>query len=141
MNNQYSGSGSRTYSNDGTTAVLGVSRIIDSTFENPVVTASSAIFSSDNLQECKNFINWINTKFTRFFVAMNISKLGPILTDNCFKFVPEPPVDDMGRHFDEPEYDGWKKTYTDEDLYKYYNLDTYHITIINKLIKERKAYE
>ena len=31
-------------------------------------------FSSDSKVECESFISWLNCKFTRFFVAVNISK-------------------------------------------------------------------
>ena len=31
-------------------------------------------FSSDSRAECESFMSWLNCKFTRFFVAVNISK-------------------------------------------------------------------
>ena len=63
---------------------------------------------------------------TRFFVAINISKLNNILTDDCFRFVPAPP---SGK-FDH--------IYTDEELYKAFNLPQKYIDVIEAVIKERK---
>ena len=67
-------------------------------------------FTSDNKEECESFVSWLNCKFTRFFTAINQSKLTGIITDDCFRFVPAPP---SGK-FDH--------IYTDEELYKAFNL-------------------
>jgi len=83
------------------------------------------LFSSDDLEECKSFVSWLNTKFTRFFILINISKLGSILTDDYFRFVPAPP---SGK-FDH--------IYTDEELYKAFNLPQKYIDVIEAVIKER----
>ena len=88
--------------------------------------ASSLAFSSDDLTECESFISWINTRFTRFFVAINISKLTGIICNQCFRFVPAPP---SGK-FDH--------IYTDEELYKAFNLPQKYIDVIEAVIKERK---
>lgn len=88
--------------------------------------ASTCSFSSDNKFECESFVSWLNTKFTRFFVAINISKLTVIICDNCFRFVPAPP---SGK-FDH--------IYTDEELYKAFNLPQKYIDVIETVIKERK---
>ena len=137
INNQYSSSGSRTYANDGTTMVIGVSRIIDSKDETSDVTASSCVFSSDNRDDCIGFINWINSKLVRFLVAMNISKLGPILTDNCFKFVPEPPLDKNGNKYLDKNYNWWAEKAIDNDIYLYYNISDADKNIIEQVIRER----
>lgn len=34
---------------------------------------SMDIFTSDNINECKSFYSWFDTKFVRFFVLINIS--------------------------------------------------------------------
>lgn len=60
------------------------------------------------------------------FVAINISKLTGILTDDCFRFVPAPPSD----KFDH--------IYTDQELYKAFNLPQKYIDVIEAVIKERK---
>ena len=88
--------------------------------------ASTCSFSSDNKFECESFVSWLNTKFTRFFVAINISKLTGIICDNCFRFVPAPPT---GK-FDH--------IYTDQELYDAFNLPQKYRDVIEAVIKERK---
>lgn len=88
--------------------------------------AYGCLFSSDNRAECESFVSWLNCRFTRFFVAINISKLTGILTNDYFRFVPAPPT---GK-FDH--------IYTDEELYKAFNLPQKYIDIIESVIKERK---
>ena len=126
-NNQVAGSGSRFMSDNGSSTVIGLSRILDtSKGEKSPSGASECIFSSDNRAECESFISWLNTKFTRFFVACNISKLTGILTNDYFRFVPAPP---SGK-FDH--------IYTDQELYEAFNLPQKYIDIIESVIKERK---
>ena len=126
-NNQVAGSGSRFMSDNGSSTVIGLSRILDtSKGEKSPSGASECIFSSDNRAECESFISWLNTKFTRFFVACNISKLTGILTKDYFRFVPAPP---SGK-FDH--------IYTDQELYEAFNLPQKYIDIIESVIKERK---
>lgn len=52
---------------------------------------NDCIFSSNNYNEAASFVSWLNTRFTRFFIAININKLNNIITDDYFRFVPEPP--------------------------------------------------
>ena len=121
------GKSSSLFGADGTTLVTSVSRIIDtSKGEKPSSGLSKCTFSSDSKEECESFVSWLNTKFTRFFVLINISKLGSILTDDYFRFVPAPP---SGK-FDH--------IYTDEELYKAFNLPQRYIDVIEAVIKERK---
>lgn len=113
--------------NDGTAQYLSISRILDtSKGETSPSGASKCTFCSDNKSECESFVSWLNCKFTRFFVAINISKLTGILTDDCFRFVPAPP---SGK-FDH--------IYTDEELYKAFNLPQKYIDVIEAVVKERK---
>lgn len=112
--------------NEGNTQCVGISRIIDNNNPTEVPGASEITFSSNDIEECKSFVSWLNTKFTRFFVVINISKLGSILTDDYFRFVPAPP---SGK-FDH--------IYTDEELYKAFNLPQEYIDVIEAVIKERK---
>ncbi len=88
--------------------------------------ASICSFSSDSKAECESFISWLNCKFTRFFVAINPTKLTGIITNDNFRFVPAPPI---GK-FDH--------IYTDEELYKAFNLPQKYIDVIEAVIKERK---
>ena len=94
--------------------------------ERCTVEASKPVFESDELIECQSFLSWLNTKFTRFFLMPNISRLTGILTDDCFRFVPAPP---SGK-FDH--------IYTDEELYKAFNLPQKYRDVIEEVIKERK---
>jgi len=105
------------------TVVIAPPKIVDGKYKEE--QGVQAIFESDSLDECKSFVSWLNTKFTRFFVLINISKLGPILTDDYFRFVPAPP---SGK-FDH--------IYTDEELYKAFNLPQKYIDVIEAVIKER----
>lgn len=97
------------------------------------------IFTSNNEQECRNFISWLNTKFVRFFIFININSLTNVMDDDYFRFVPEPLINSEGN------YD-WSITYTDDVLFKHYNLysPTAHTQdgirytdIINQIIKSR----
>lgn len=88
--------------------------------------ASICSFSSDSKAECESFISWLNCKLTRFFVAINPTKLTGIITNDNFRFVPAPP---SGK-FDH--------IYTDEELYKAFNLPQKYIDVIESVIKERK---
>ena len=85
-----------------------------------------AVYASDDLSECQSFLSWLKTKFVRFFVAVNISRLAPMMCNECFKLVPAPP---SGK-FDH--------IYTDEELYKAFDLPQKYIDVIESVIKERK---
>lgn len=106
--------------------VLSISRLIDNTKNESYSGEAKCIFESDSIEECKSFISWIYSRFTRFFLVPNISKLNNIQTDHCFRFVPAPP---SGK-FDH--------IYTDEELYKAFNLPPKYIGVIEAVIKERK---
>lgn len=97
------------------------------------------IFTSDIESEAQNFIRWFNSKFTRFFILINISSLTGI-SDNGLRLVPAPPIKPDGTY-------NWGIQYTDEYLYHYYGLDKpeaqtsdgiRYKDIINSIIKERK---
>lgn len=113
---------SNMFNSDGQSTFIGTPKIVI-TIPNG---AYGCAFSSENSTECESFISWLNCKFTRFFVAINISKLTGILTNDYFRFVPAPP---SGK-FDH--------IYTDEELYKAFNLPQKYIDIIEAVIKERK---
>lgn len=113
---------SNMFNSDGQSTFIGTPKIV-TTIPNG---AYGCAFSSDNKSECEYFVSWLNCKFTRFFVAINISKLTGILTNDYFRFVPAPP---SGK-FDH--------IYTDEELYKAFNLPQKYIDVIESVIKERK---
>lgn len=137
VNNQISLGGSCgdsdscTWTTKGQCKVIGAGYLLDKQKgETSPSGASNCIFSSDSREECENFISWLNTKFTRFFVAINISKLTGILTDDYFRFVPAPLLNPDGTY-------NWSIKYTDELLYNHYKLDSKYQEVINTVIKER----
>lgn len=108
---------------------LGISRIIDANDRLALMQLSDytkCTFESDNIQECEAFVSWLNSRFVRFFLAVNMSKLTGIITDDCFRFVPALP--------EQYKYD---HLYTDEELYSIYNLSDKYIKVIESLIRKR----
>ena len=83
------------------------------------------VFTSDDIDECKSFYTWINSKFTRFFILINISSL-TILNDNTFRFVPCPP------------HNSFDHLYTDEELYDWFNLPEEYREVIDSILRDRK---
>lgn len=95
--------------------------------------AYTCIFTSDNKQECINFLSWFNCKLNQFLFMINISKLSNTLTDDCFRFVPA--LEQGENTGKELKYD---HVYTDQEIYEKFNIPEKYITIIESLIKERK---
>lgn len=123
------------YVTDKPRYVLSVSRVLDTTKGDTYEGEAKTVFSSNSLDECKSFISWIYTRFTRFFLVPNISKLNNIQTDHCFRFVPAPAVLDKNGNRVPGKFD---HIYTDEELYKTFNLPQEYIDVIEAVIKERK---
>lgn len=121
-------------SNQGSLNCLGIHEILPRGTEQFIATPK-IIFSQDSKEECEYFVSWINTKLTRFFVAVNVSKLTCVLTDHCFRFVPSPMVLDEQGNRVPGKFD---HIYTDEELYKTWNLPQKYIDVIEAVIKERK---
>lgn len=110
---------------DGSCMYLGISRIYDSTNENihDQILTCTCSYSSDIREECENFVSWLNTKFVRFFFAINLGKLSNIITDDNFRFVTDPgPFDHK---------------FTDVELYEKYKLPQKYIDVIEAVIKSR----
>lgn len=76
----------------------------------------------DSEDECKSFISYCNTKLVAFLYY--IGTCGTTLTSEFWRFVPDPV------NFDH--------IFTDDELYKKYNLTQDEIDIIESVIKERK---
>lgn len=126
-NSQVPGGGLSTVENTRKTQFVGVSEILDREIDRYTSSGTCSLsFESSSLDECKSFVSWINCKFTRFFVAIYISKLTGVICKHTFKFVPAPP---SGK-FDH--------IYTDKELYEAFNLPQKYIDIIESVIKERK---
>lgn len=86
---------------------------------------SRLIFSSDSLEECKSFISYCYTRLVRYLLSLSLCGLTGIATSNdWWRFVPDPGAFDH--------------IFTDEELYKKYNLTPEEINIIESVIKERK---
>ncbi len=114
------------FASDGRTHYLGISRIIDSAKEHRPEQECSQSFSADTREECESFVSYINTRFVRFLLICNVSKLNGLICNDCFRFVPAPP---SGK-FDH--------IYTDDELYKVFNLPQKYRDVIEAVIKERK---
>jgi hypothetical protein len=112
----------------GKASVLENTEIIEKINNNFVTTVvnSEIIFQSNDINECKSFESWITSKFVRFFLLGNISTRSNIFNSNYFRFVPAPPT---GK-FDH--------IYSDDELYKAFNLSQKYIEVIESVIKERK---
>lgn len=115
--------------------VLGLSRVVDTYRGEAYDGESKVVFESDLLNECLSFLSWINTKFTRFFLIPNVSKLNNIQTDHYFRFVPEPTVLDEQGNRVKGKFD---HLYTDSEIYKTFGICQNYIDIIESLVKERK---
>ena len=89
---------------------------------------SFIFFESDNIDECKSFISYMYTKLVRFLISCNVGLYKGWNKKETFKFVPDAPL-------------GYNHLYTDEELYKVFNLPQKYIDVIEsviKVIKERK---
>ena len=127
-NFQISGSGSRLMQNDGTQTIIGLSRINDRQTDDVLqymFKSQSIIYQQNSYDNCISFLSWLNTKLIRFLVQLNVSKLGPILTNHYFRFVPEIP-------------NGLNMLYTDEFMYNFYNLDSDEIKTIESVIRSKE---
>lgn len=82
------------------------------------------IFSSNCKQECESFKSWYNTKLIRFLVLCGLNGYGNAYLDEYWRFVPAP--------------EAFDHIFTDEELYKKYNLSSEEINIIESVIRERK---
>ena len=81
------------------------------------------IASFDTLEDAKSFKSWVELKANRFLMILGDTEG---VSYNSYKFIPAPP---SGK-FDH--------IYTDEELYKTFNLPQKYIDVIEAVIKERK---
>lgn len=108
------------------TYFVGESHIEDTTIDRFQHSNSQMCsFSSDSRAECESFMSWLNCKFTRFFVAVNISKT-TVMDDNTFRFVPCPP------------HNSFDHLYTDKELYDWFNLPEEYREVIDSILRDRK---
>ena len=124
------GTGGPVFSQDGNLFVISKTSILRN--EQSATSGTSLdVFWSDNIDECKSFYSYINSKFIRFLLLINNAGLSGIGNMNTWKLVPEPDLKEDG------SYD-WSHEYTDEYLYKKYNLPQKYRDVIESVIKERK---
>ena len=116
------GKGGAIFDKDGKAVVIGKITILDANSSN-VSGTSKCIFTSDNENEIKSFISYINTKLVAFLMLITLNGL-TVINNETFRFVPAP--------------EAFDHIFTDEELYKKYNLTDEEINIIESVIKERK---
>jgi site-specific DNA-methyltransferase (adenine-specific) len=80
-------------------------------------------YSSDNIDNVKSFVSYVNTKYVRFCILIGLCA-SFIVSNEAWRFVPDPGP--------------FNHIFTDEELYKKYNLTQEEINIIESVIKERK---
>lgn len=86
---------------------------------NEVCTDSYLIlFASESKEETENFFSYITTKFSRFLLMQAVSSIN--LSSDKFQFIPK---------------QDWSKSWTDEELYKKYNLNKEEIEFIEAIMK------
>lgn len=95
--------------------------IEDSNYENRLGDSVAIYYGSK--EQCSYFRSYINSKFVRFLVLMSIHGVG-IYDRETWRFVPDP--------------GSFDHIFTDQELYKKYNLTDEEINIIESVIKERK---
>lgn len=109
----------------GNSRVLGYINVAENNKETRdlFTTADTLWMASDNIDECKSFESWIQTKFVQFCLFGWISTR-TIDSDASFRKVPDP--------------GSFDHIFTDRELYQKYNLTPDEINIIESVIKERK---
>lgn len=117
---------------------FGESKVFDTKNPDWNVQLSSQIkitFSQDSRDECESFASYMNSRFTRFFLMLNISKMTATTTDDYFRFVPAPMTLNAHGEMIPGKFD---HIYTDEELFKTFKFPQKYIDIIKSLVKERK---
>lgn len=147
LTSQFGGSGAPTnrfFANDGKALVLSDYEVLKRG-DKPKSGTTMRLFSSDDLDECNNYLSWIYSKFVRFLLVCGMCVRSSV-SDECWRFVPDPlsfdkiyedkPLDDYT-----PDENG---EYIDKDgnkhcsLYVKYGLTDEEINVIESVIRERK---
>lgn len=119
---EYIGKGGCTFDGDGKAKVFGNPKVITDNNDNSSGTSIN-IFTTDSVEEGKSFISWMYSKFVGFLIIIN-KYAQNMMKESDWRFVPDPGAFDH--------------IFTDEELYKKYNLTDEEINIIESVIKERK---
>ena len=96
---------------------------------------SFIFFESDSKQECESFVSYLYTRLVRFLISCNIGLYKGWNKPSTFKYVPAPTVLDANGNRVPGKFD---HIYTDEELYKTFNIPQEYIDAIGVVIKERK---
>lgn len=107
----------------GKMLVLNPPKVIDDMLGSFKESNFKCRFSSDDKSEVESFVSYVYTKFVRFLVLLGLTA-NYIVNNETWRFVPDP------GQFDH--------IFTDDELYKKYNLTQDEINIIESVIKERK---
>lgn len=147
LTSQFGGSGAPTnrfFATDGKALVLSDYEILKMGIR-PKSNTTMRLFSSDNLNECNNYLSWIYSKFVRFLLVCGMCVRSSV-SDECWRFVPNPGSFD--RIFEDKPLDGYTPDedgeYIDADgnkhcsLYVKYKLTDEEINVIESVIRERK---
>ena len=110
---------------EGKFQCLSLSRIVDKNNPVGIINDSLLMFSADTKEECIYFDSWIKTKLVRYLISINLNGLTGVANCNndWWRFVPDPGTFDH--------------IFTDDELYKKYNLTPEEINIIESVIKAR----
>ena len=119
---------------DGNTYALGKTGIMRDS-QSGVSGTSFDVFRSDSINECKQFKSYIETKFIRFILLVNNAGLSSFGNLQIWEKAPIPMVLDEQGNRVPGKFD---HMYTDEELYKTWNLPQKYIDVIEAVIKERK---
>lgn len=98
-----------------------------------IAGASSNLFYSDSLEECESYVSYITTKLIRFLILINFNKQ-TLFDRNTFRLVPSPMILDNSGNRIRGEFD---HIYTDDELYKTWNIPQKYIEVIEAVVKER----
>ena len=115
------GKGGMLFSSEGVVILPNPKLITDN--QNNSSGTSINVFTTDTIEEARSFVSWAYSKFIRLLLLINIGPLN-IMNQRGWRFIPDPgPFDHI---------------FTDEELYKKYNLTPEEINIIESVIKTRK---
>ena len=114
------------FSNKGTNTIIGCGDVINKNnieIMHKIHPSYYPLFTSDSMLEVASFLSYTYTKFVRFLIFNSICGLSAVTSDPWWRFVPAPVAFDH--------------LFTDEELYKKYNLTPDEIAIIEGTIAER----
>lgn len=93
-------------------------------------------YNAKTYKECEYYLQYLKTKFVRFFLSCYYSKLTGVICKQCFRFVPSPMILDNSGNRIRGEFD---HIYTDDELYKTWNIPQKYIEVIEAVVKERDS--